>query len=215
MEYIQHNESWRPLEPGESALRLSKQDTQEFRAWMKEHDITLHDLLDATILTPLTLRQKLNLTNREVEVLTWLHKGLNEKEIGLELHTSYYTIKSHTARIRAKCGVRSLQELMCVTLGGLVRNHGDFRKVLVDSITEKEKQVMQLIVDRCSDEKIRETMKLPEGTLRMYRANLRLKLGVHSDADLIVASLRFGLTQVVSAQTKDVPADRPPSAAGS
>jgi DNA-binding NarL/FixJ family response regulator len=48
-----------------------------------------------------------NLTEREVEILTWMEKGAKQKEIAKALYLSHHTVDSHLRNIYQKLHVRS------------------------------------------------------------------------------------------------------------
>lgn len=51
-----------------------------------------------------------DLSDREMEILTWLTQGLANKEIGSKLNISYYTVRAHLRRIYEKLHVRCRAE---------------------------------------------------------------------------------------------------------
>jgi DNA-binding NarL/FixJ family response regulator len=59
------------------------------------------------------------LTDREVEILRLVARGLSNKEIGRALHVSPVTVKNHVAHIYGKTGIatRSGAALYAVTHG--------------------------------------------------------------------------------------------------
>ncbi len=57
-----------------------------------------------------------SLTQREVEVLECLSMGLSNGEAAHDLHLSVETIRTHSAHIRAKLGVRSKRELIGIKI---------------------------------------------------------------------------------------------------
>jgi DNA-binding CsgD family transcriptional regulator len=59
-----------------------------------------------------------SLTRRELDVLTYLSDGRRtQAEIAVELEVSVETVRSHTASIRRKLGVRRNRELIGVMRG--------------------------------------------------------------------------------------------------
>jgi len=52
----------------------------------------------------------IDLSDREMEILTWLTQGLANKEIGSKLNISYYTVRAHLRRIYEKLHVRCRAE---------------------------------------------------------------------------------------------------------
>jgi len=57
-----------------------------------------------------------SLTPREVEVLEYLSRGQSHAEIAHALQLGVETIRTHSAHIRGKLGVRSKRELIGLTI---------------------------------------------------------------------------------------------------
>jgi LuxR family maltose regulon positive regulatory protein len=55
------------------------------------------------------------LSEREAEVLHWLHSQLSLREIASKLFVSYYTVKTHTRHIYRKLGVSNRQQAIAWT----------------------------------------------------------------------------------------------------
>jgi DNA-binding CsgD family transcriptional regulator len=65
----------------------------------------------------LSLKEKYELSDRELEVLELLAKGDSNNVIGERLHISVNTVKSHIKRIYAKLGISSRLQLMNLLSG--------------------------------------------------------------------------------------------------
>src|SRR5262245_21613756 len=65
----------------------------------------------------IVLQKIARLTRREKEVLALMVAGLQTKAIGEKLRVGEKTVKVHRARVHQKMGVRSLAELVRMTLG--------------------------------------------------------------------------------------------------
>ncbi|HSZ13182.1 MAG TPA: response regulator transcription factor [Solirubrobacteraceae bacterium] len=72
-----------------------------------------------------------SLTPREVEVLEYLARGQSHGEIAHALQLGVETIRTHSAHIRAKLGVRNKRELIGLTIPrpGPSRQHGNDRSI--------------------------------------------------------------------------------------
>jgi len=57
-------------------------------------------------------RREFGLSGREVEVLSYICKGLANKEISKQLFISEYTVKDHTKKILRKMGVNSRNQII-------------------------------------------------------------------------------------------------------
>ncbi|HEY8743312.1 MAG TPA: response regulator transcription factor [Chloroflexota bacterium] len=64
------------------------------------------------------------------------------------------------------------------------------------TLTEREREVLQLLVEGQTGREIADVLVLSPATVERHRANLMAKLGLHSRAELIKYALRRGLIQV-------------------
>lgn len=62
-----------------------------------------------------------------------------------------------------------------------------------DKLTQRERQVLQYIVQGKSNREIAQILGLSVNTVSVHRANLMQALGIHRTADLVVYALRKGL----------------------
>jgi two-component system response regulator NreC len=62
-----------------------------------------------------------------------------------------------------------------------------------DSLTEREREVLQLIAEGHSSREIAEWLVITENTVRAHRANLMSKLDLHSTAELTQFAIRKGI----------------------
>lgn len=60
-----------------------------------------------TSLPPKVIEESVHLTKRERQVIELIENGMSNKEIGVKLHLSTYTVKSHVHNILEKLAVRS------------------------------------------------------------------------------------------------------------
>jgi DNA-binding NarL/FixJ family response regulator len=63
----------------------------------------------------------------------------------------------------------------------------------LDKLTQRERQVLQLIVQGKSNREIAALLGLSVNTVSVHRANLMSALGIHRTADLVVYAIRKGL----------------------
>lgn len=63
----------------------------------------------------------------------------------------------------------------------------------IDKLTQREKQVLQHIVQGRSNREIAGLLGLSVNTISVHRANLMQALGIHRTADLVVYAIRKGL----------------------
>lgn len=66
-----------------------------------------------------------------------------------------------------------------------------------DSLTEREREVLQLIAEGYSSREIAERLVITENTVRAHRANLMSKLSLHSTAELTQFAIRKGVITLV------------------
>jgi DNA-binding CsgD family transcriptional regulator len=65
------------------------------------------------------LKQKFNLTKREVEVVKLICGGFSNKKISEKLFVSEYIVKDHLKHIMAKLGANSRNQIVCTLLNPL------------------------------------------------------------------------------------------------
>lgn len=68
-----------------------------------------------------------------------------------------------------------------------------------DKLTQREREVLQYIVQGKSNREIAAVLHLSVNTVSVHRANLMQALGIHRTADLVVYALRHGLVTMPEA----------------
>jgi len=63
-------------------------------------------------------------------------------------------------------------------------------------LTQRELEVLQMIVDGKSNKEIATTLDLSANTVAVHRANIMNTLGIHKTAELVVYAIRAGLVNV-------------------
>ena len=71
-----------------------------------------------------------------------------------------------------------------------------------DRLTQREREVLQYIVQGKSNREIAAVLRLSVNTVSVHRANLMQALGIHRTADLVVYALRRGLVAMPQAPEK-------------
>lgn len=71
-------------------------------------------------------------------------------------------------------------------------------RIAADELTQREKEVLELMVQGSSTAKLAETMNLSEGTIKFHINNIFQKLGVNDRAQAIVVALRRGIIRLDS-----------------
>lgn len=66
----------------------------------------------------------------------------------------------------------------------------------LDRLTQREKQILQLIAEGNSNKEIAALLNLSVNTVAVHRANLMEALGVHRTAELVLYAIRKGLVKV-------------------
>jgi DNA-binding NarL/FixJ family response regulator len=64
------------------------------------------------------------------------------------------------------------------------------------SLTQRELEVLQMIVDGKSNKEIATALDLSANTIAVHRANIMNSLGIHKTAELVVYAIRAGLVNV-------------------
>jgi DNA-binding NarL/FixJ family response regulator len=70
----------------------------------------------------------------------------------------------------------------------------------LDKLTQREREVLQHIVQGRSNKEIAALLGLSPNTVAVHRANLMQALGIHRTADLVVYAIRKGLVALPEAQ---------------
>lgn len=68
-----------------------------------------------------------------------------------------------------------------------------------EPLTRRQREVLALIARGLSDDEIADGLHIAPDTLRRHRCDLRTRLGVHADRDLLLAAYRCGLVSYVVA----------------
>jgi DNA-binding NarL/FixJ family response regulator len=63
-------------------------------------------------------------------------------------------------------------------------------------LTQRELEVLQMIVNGKSNKEIAATLDLSANTVAVHRANIMNALGIHKTAELVVYAIRSGLVNV-------------------
>lgn len=63
----------------------------------------------------------------------------------------------------------------------------------ISSITNREKEILELVLDGCKNKEIAEKLNIAERTVEFHKQNLYLKLEVNNSVDLYKAAHRFNL----------------------
>lgn len=63
-------------------------------------------------------------------------------------------------------------------------------------LTQREKQILQLIAEGKSNKEIAALLDLSVNTVAVHRANIMEKLGIHRTAELVLYAVRKGLAQI-------------------
>lgn len=117
----------------------------------------------------------------------------------LDAGVSGYILKSalETDLTRAVRAVAQGQQYLSPELSGVLikalRDREDPGDDKFDSLTEREKQVLQLIAHGKSNKEIAAILGLSVNTVAVHRANLMSTLGVHKAAELVLYAVRKGL----------------------
>jgi two-component system, NarL family, response regulator len=64
------------------------------------------------LMQPTVVGRKIALTERELEIVGWVARGLTNRRIGEQMRISTYTVNAHMRKIFVKCAVNSRRELI-------------------------------------------------------------------------------------------------------
>ena len=90
---------------------------------------------------------------------------------------------------------------------------GDRRPPEKDTLTRRERQVVQLLAEGKSTKEVAAELNLSVKTAETHRSHIMSKLGLHSVSELVLYAVRNNIVQTSTSATPPLPA--PPSAAGS
>ena len=65
--------------------------------------------------------------------------------------------------------------------------------VLADDLTAKEREVLALMAEGCSNAEIAQTLRIVEGTVKTHVARILMKLGVRDRLQAVVTAYRSGM----------------------
>jgi len=77
-----------------------------------------------------------------------------------------------------------------------VEQHSTLKGERSGGLTQRELEVLQMIVDGKSNKEIATTLDLSANTVAVHRANIMNALGIHKTAELVVYAIRAGLVNI-------------------
>jgi len=118
---------------------------------------------------------------------TWVRKALDTGARGYVLKSANdLNLVAAVRRVAAGEMVIDPQLVPAATLKG-EREHG---------LTQRELQILQLIVDGKSNKEIASQLDLSTNTVAVHRANMMRSLGIHNTAELVSYAIRTGLVNI-------------------
>jgi DNA-binding NarL/FixJ family response regulator len=118
---------------------------------------------------------------------TWVRKALDTGARGYILKSANdLNLVAAVRRVAAGEMVIDPQLVPAATLKG-EREHG---------LTQRELQILQLIVDGKSNKEIALQLDLSTNTVAVHRANMMRSLGIHNTAELVSYAIRTGLVNI-------------------
>jgi len=170
---------------GEEAVRLAK----ELRPNVVVMDCALPGL------SGLIATRRILQDNRNVAVLmlsmhsedTWVRQALDAGARGYMLKNAV-DLELVTAIRRAAAGE--------VVLDPQIDRMSALKGERQAGLTERELQILQLIVDGKSNKEIATQLNLSANTIAVHRANIMDALGIHKTAELVVYAIRNGLVNI-------------------
>jgi len=118
---------------------------------------------------------------------TWVRKALDTGARGYILKSANdLNLVAAVRRVAAGEMVIDPQLTMPANLKG-EREHG---------LTQRELEILQLIVDGESNKEIAAKLKVSTNTVAVHRANMMRTLGIHNTAELVTYAIRAGLVNV-------------------
>ena len=129
-----------------------------------------------------------------------MHKSQEFLAMALEAGASGYLLKEDSCDelVQAIEQIRSGRTFLSATLAkslstdiiGICRGN----KAAVDPLTHRERQVLKLIAEGCTDRRIGELLFISLRTVQRHRYNIRTKLNLKHTADLVKYAIAKGYT---------------------
>ncbi len=170
---------------GEEAVRLA----QELRPQVIVMDCALPGMngLDATrkILEESPSARVLMLSMHPEE--TWVHQALAAGARGYILKNAV-DLELGTAIRRVMMGEKVLDSQL--------DRPDNLKGERAAALTQRELQILQMIVDGKSNKEIASSLDLSANTVAVHRANMMDTLGIHKTAELVVYAIRNGLVNL-------------------
>jgi DNA-binding NarL/FixJ family response regulator len=99
--------------------------------------------------------------------------------------------------------IKELAQGRKVLAPGLADPEASERPAEADKLTQREREVLQHIVQGRSNKEIAAILGLSANTVAVHRANLMQALGIHRTADLVVYAIRKGLVTLPDTPSPD------------
>jgi len=107
-----------------------------------------------------------------------------------------YVLKESAGKLVADAvrAVHSGRRFLCEPVRSMLERRGGEKASPLESLSAREREVLQLVVEGYSSAAIAEKIFLSPKTVETYRSRLMHKLGVNNVPDLVKFALRHGMT---------------------
>ena len=132
------------------------------------------------------------LTQREKEVVPYIVKGLENKEIANELNISEQTVKNHITSIFKKLDTKNrLQIIYFAIRDGFVKPEPE-QRLDWNSLTKRESEIAYWKTMGYSNREIIDNFNLKEQTVKNHMTHVYMKLGITKDEELLYHAMLDG-----------------------
>lgn len=143
-----------------------------------------------------------SLTARERQIMALVVEGLSSNAIGDRLSISPRTVDTHRASMMHKVGAGSVAALVRIAMVAAANGgHGDDESVVehssgLGSLTSRERQVMDLVVEGHSNGDIGRRLSISPWTVEVHRGRVMRKVGAASVAALVRVSMAAAYSEI-------------------
>ena len=180
-------------------------NVEDGRALVKEAERLRPDVIVADISMPLlngidAVRQLKRSENRAKVVFLTMHPDVSFAKLAFEVGASGYVIKnsaSHELIAAIHAVMRGKTYVTPEIAGEMIRTYESFesgQKVINHILTDRQKEILQLITEGHSTKEIAGTLYISVRTVERHKYNMMKKLKLKTTADLVKYALEKGIT---------------------
>ena len=136
------------------------------------------------------------LTQRELETLGYIARGLTKKEIAAELKLSVSTVQNHTHNVMSKLNIHNNVQLARYAVRhGLVGLPRQPAGVGLSGLTQRETETLKHVASGLTKKEIAALIDLSVSTVETHIDKVMAKLGIHNKVKLALYAIGEGLAE--------------------